>query len=59
MRILDELTDRQARGDIELNEWEEGFIESMTDRVAAGKKLSGPQFKKLNEIYDEHIGDTT
>lgn len=54
--MLDEINDHQARGDIALDEWEEGFIESITDRVAAGEKLTGKQFAKLNEIYEEHIG---
>lgn len=35
----------------ELNEWEEGFIDSMDTRLAEGRPLTEPMEEKLETIY--------
>jgi hypothetical protein len=37
---------------IELNQWEEEFMESIEERLNAGRSLSEKQREKLQEIWD-------
>lgn len=56
MRMLDELNDRIFRCEILPTEWEERFINDMTERMEEGERLTDGQFMKLRQIYDEHVG---
>lgn len=40
-------------GGLELNEWEEGFVASVTDQLDNGRGLSEKQMEKLREIWDK------
>lgn len=54
--MLDELNDRIFRCEILPTEWEERFINDMTERMEEGERLTDGQFMKLRQIYDEHVG---
>ena len=45
--IVDEAMD-------ELNSWETGFIESISNQLDSGKSLSQAQANKLEDIYTKH-----
>jgi len=40
-------------GGLKLNDWEEGFVNSVTEQLDNGKKLSVSQVEKLKEIWDK------
>lgn len=40
-------------GGVELNEWEEGFIDSLADQRAEKKSLSEAQVEKLVQIWEK------
>jgi len=40
-------------GGLTLSDWEEGFVESITDVVDAGRVISEKQFACLEKIYDK------
>jgi phosphoenolpyruvate carboxylase len=40
-------------GGIELNDWEESFMESITDQLDQRRRLSPAQMEKLEEIWNK------
>lgn len=40
-------------GGLKLNEWEEGFVNSVTEQLDNGKSLSEKQVEKLTDIWDK------
>ena len=49
---VDEIREDEAAGGIELNDWEQEFMESVEDYLGDGKPLSPPMMEKLEEIWD-------
>lgn len=50
--FVKEIRQEVDEGGIELDEWEEEFVDSVEDYVADGKTLTHSQFNKLREIRD-------
>ena len=48
---VDEIREDEAAGGIELNDWEQEFMESVEDYLGDGKLLSPPMMEKLEEIW--------
>ena len=57
VELLDRIKDEwEAGGDINLNDWQNGFIEDILDRYGIYQKrtfLSGNQWDKIHEIAEE------
>jgi hypothetical protein len=52
--MLEEImSDVGSSGGVELNDWEESFLESITDQLDKGYKLSDLQMEKLEEIWEK------
>lgn len=58
--LLDEAMDIinaiKTNNHYELNDWEEGFIQSLENQLSLDTKLSGRQEKKLKELWDKCYG---
>ena len=52
-KMLDDI--HECANLIELNDWEETFVDEMFNLRAEGKNLSKDQIRKLTEIYDKHL----
>lgn len=50
-QLLEEITRGILDGDVDLNEWETEFIESIGRQVAAGRELSDKQDEILERIW--------
>lgn len=48
----DDIRADEHGGGIELNDWEQEFMESVEDALAENKPLTPPQMEKLEEIWD-------
>lgn len=54
IEMLSDIEDANGvSGGITLNQWEEEFIESVTDRLSEGRKLTETQMDKLVEIWEK------
>lgn len=49
---IEMITDCEAR-ESRLTEWECKFIDSIRDQIESGQKLTSPQAKKLNRIWED------
>jgi hypothetical protein len=50
-QLLEEITRGILDGDVDLNEWETEFVESIGRQVAAGRELSDKQDEILERIW--------
>ncbi len=49
--VLDMLQDLEKR-ESKLTEWEQGFVQSCDEQLAAGRALSSKQCQKVEEIWE-------
>lgn len=58
MRMLDDLKQPQALATLQReNEWAHGFVKNLLWQFERNPKykLTGPQFKKLNEVHQQFV----
>ena len=51
-QLVKEIREDEQCGGIELNDWEQEFVESLEERLAENTHLSPAQMDKLEEIWD-------
>ena len=49
--MINEINRAVAEGDLDLNDYETDFMESISERVANGDELSGPQDAVLTKLW--------
>jgi len=51
--MAEEIASDVGNNGIDLNDWEETFMESINDQLDRGRSLSEAQMEKLTEIWDK------
>jgi len=47
-RMINDCMERQSR----MSDWEQGFVQSLSERLDAGRGLTDPQANRLEDIWE-------